>query len=312
MFEKAYHLICDYDHIVIHRHTRPDGDALGCQMGLYYLIRENFPEKQVAVVGDDPRMYQFISGPMMDVEDSFYENALAVILDCGGESLVSDDRYKLAACTLRIDHHLYSGRFTDEEIIDSGYESCCGMIAEFAWEQNLKLSPDAAKALYTGIVTDSGRFRYDNTTARTFSLSAMLMEKGFSISDIYRELYAESFESKRRRAEFLLRVKFTSHNVAYVYTTKEQLAQMNMDVFAVSRGMVNTMADIQGVDIWVNFTEADNGVLCELRSSRRSVNPIAVKYGGGGHAKASGATLPDRQAAMAMLKDLDDMMEMDA
>ena len=73
--------------------------------------------------------------------------------------------------------------------------------------------------------------------------------------------------------------------------------------------MVSTMADIKGVDIWVNFTETDRGVLCELRSSRFNINPIAVKYGGGGHAKASGATVKDRAEAMAMLADLDAMME---
>ena len=69
------------------------------------------------------------------------------------------------------------------------------------------------------------------------------------------------------------------------------------------------MSDIKGMDIWVNFTETEQGVACELRSSKYNINPIAVKYGGGGHAKASGATVPDRETAMAMLADLDAMME---
>jgi len=72
--------------------------------------------------------------------------------------------------------------------------------------------------------------------------------------------------------------------------------------------MVNVMADLKGVGIWVNFTETDEGVICELRSAELNVNPIAVKYGGGGHAKACGATVPDYETAMAMLKDLDQMM----
>ena len=69
------------------------------------------------------------------------------------------------------------------------------------------------------------------------------------------------------------------------------------------------MGDIRGVDIWVNFTEAEEGVLCEIRSSKYNINPIAVKYGGGGHEKASGATVPDRETAMRMLQDLDDMLK---
>ena len=71
--------------------------------------------------------------------------------------------------------------------------------------------------------------------------------------------------------------------------------------------MVSIMNDIKGVEIWANFTETENGVLCELRSSTYNINPIAVKYGGGGHMKASGATLPDRQTALQMLDDLDQL-----
>jgi phosphoesterase RecJ-like protein len=73
--------------------------------------------------------------------------------------------------------------------------------------------------------------------------------------------------------------------------------------------MVSLMNDIRGVDIWVNFTEAEQGVLCELRSGRYNINPIAVKYGGGGHMKASGATVKDREEALRMLADLDRMAE---
>ena len=82
-----------------------------------------------------------------------------------------------------------------------------------------------------------------------------------------------------------------------------------MDTFSISRGMVGTMADLRGVSIWVNFTETDRGVLCELRSNRCNINPIAVKYGGGGHAKASGACVPDRETAMNMLRDLERLQE---
>ena len=73
--------------------------------------------------------------------------------------------------------------------------------------------------------------------------------------------------------------------------------------------MVGVMSEIRGVDAWVNFTETEDGVLCELRSSRYNINPIAVKYGGGGHQKASGATVPNRETAMQMLADLDKLVE---
>ena len=187
---------------------------------------------------------------------------------------------------------------------DTSYESCCGLIAEFARECGLRLNPIAATALFTGMVTDSGRFRYDSTSTRTFGLASFLMEQPIDTNEIYRNLYADDLAQKQLRAHFTTKIQTTNHNVAYIYTTSEELKALNADTFTVSRGMVGTMADTRGIDIWVNFTETERGVLCELRSGRYNINPIAVKYGGGGHAKASGATVPDRETAMAMLADL--------
>ena len=134
------------------------------------------------------------------------------------------------------------------------------------------------------------------------------MAQGFDTTPIFRNLYADTLESKQQKAQFIRKIRLTERNVAYIYTSLEEFRELGMDTFAVSRGMVNTMADIKGVDIWVNFTETESGVLCELRSTTKNINPIAVKYGGGGHAKASGATVKDKTEALAMLQDLDDMM----
>lgn len=310
MFEQILEEIRQASRIIIHRHNKPDGDALGSQIGLKHLIRENFPEKEVYMVGDAAGRYSFMEDSVMDeVPDEMYQGALAIILDTSARHLISDDRYTLAARTARMDHHIFCGQIAQVEVTDTGYESCCGLVAQFAMESGLRLTPLAAKSLYTGMVTDSGRFRYDSTTAQTFRLAAFLREQPFTTEDIYYHLYAEDFESKKRKAQFLMKVQFTQGNVAYIYNTLEECKELGMDTFSISRGMVNTMADIKGVDIWVNFTETEEGVLCELRSSRYNINPIAVKYGGGGHAKASGATLKNREEAMAMLADLDAMLE---
>ena len=154
------------------------------------------------------------------------------------------------------------------------------------------------------MITDSGRFRYDSTTAQTFRIAAFLMERKFDTNDIYRNLYADDFKFIRLRAQFVLKVQFATPSVAYIYTTKEEADASGADLFTISRGMVGVMSDIRGVSAWVNFTESDDGVLCEIRSSLYNINPIAKKYGGGGHAKASGATLKSRDEAMALLNDL--------
>ena len=298
-----------FDTIIIHRHYRPDGDAMGSQIGMKHILQDSFPGKRIYAVGDDAGYLSFMDDCRMDtVSDEVYESALAMILDCGSAHLISDDRWQKAARTVRIDHHIFCGQFADTEVIDTGYESCCGMIVHFAMEAGLQVSALAAKSLYTGMLTDSGRFRFDSTTSQTFRLAAFLRERDFDTNEIFRNLYAETFESKKLKAQFLLKTQFTPNRVAYIYTTKAEVDEMNISTFTASRGMANIMSDIKGTDIWVNFTESDEGVLCELRSAGPNINPIAVKYGGGGHMKASGATVANRETAMQMLHDLDNLL----
>ena len=305
MYSKILKLIKEAETVIIHRHERPDGDAIGCQLGLKEIIKENFPTKEVYAVGDAANNYSFMAPEGFDeIADEKYENALAIVLDCGSAKLVSDTRYTTAKHTARIDHHIFCESFCETEVIDTSYESCCGMIADMAIKNGLTVNSGAASALYTGMVTDSGRFRYDSTTPRTLFTASKLLESGVDYSTIFRNLYSDTYENKKLKATFLLKVQFTENNVAYIYTDKAELKELNIDTFTASRGMVNTMSDIKDVDIWVNFTETNSGIFCEIRSSVYNINPVAVKYGGGGHAKASGCTLKDKDEAMKLLSDL--------
>ncbi|MDE7439660.1 MAG: bifunctional oligoribonuclease/PAP phosphatase NrnA [Clostridia bacterium] len=305
MFKEALKLIKKYDRIIIHRHSYPDGDALGSQTGLAAILKDNFKNKEIYVVGDVATRLPFMDGKMDEIPDEYYKDALAIILDCGSAHLVCDERYKTAAATLRIDHHLFCGKFCDYEVIDSSFESACGMVAMLAKECKLKLSPVSATALYTGMVTDSGRFVFDSTSARTFSLAAFLMSQPIDLNTLYYNLYAEDFDEIIEKADNMHKIKFTENRVAYIYTAREDLPANADAAPIVSTGLVGLMRDIKGVHAWVNFTESDDGVHTEIRSNKYNINPIAVKYGGGGHKKASGCTVHDKATAMKLLADLD-------
>ena len=290
MFEQVLSAIQSFDRIIIHRHKNPDGDALGSQIGLKHILKENFPEKEVYMVGDRAGRYAFMEDSVMDeIPDELYSGALAVILDTSAKHLISDERYPLAEKTVRIDHHIFCETIADVEVTDTAYESCCGLITEFALECGLKLNLLAARSLYS---------------SNTFRLASALMAQPFDTGEIYSNLYADDLENVKNKAHFLLKIQKTEKPVAYIYTDLEEVRSLGMDTFSMSRGMVGTMADIKGVPIWVNFTETEQGVLCELRSNRYNINPIAVKYGGGGHAKASGACVANKEIAMQMLSDL--------
>ena len=310
MFEAIHDLIKSYPRIIIHRHKNPDGDALGSQLGLKLILKENYPEKEIFAVGDMTPRYAFmLSEPFDIIEDTDYRGALAIVLDTSASALISDDRYKLADATARIDHHIFCEKITDHEVTDTSFESCCGMITAMAMECGFKVSSDAAKALYTGMITDSGRFRYDSTTAQTFRLAAFLAERPFSTTEIYKNLYADDLSMMQLRAKYTLKIQTTPERVAYIYTPRDEALGYGVDTFTLSRAMVGVMSDIRGIDTWVNFTETDSGVLCEIRSNRYNVNPVATKYGGGGHQKASGATLKNKEEAMALLEDLKSLSE---
>ena len=305
MFEKILEAIKAHDRIIIHRHSNPDGDAIGSQVGLKNIIKESFPEKEVFSVGDFAGRYSFIEGSATDeVTDEMYNDALAIVLDTSAKSLISDNRYELAKTTARIDHHIFVEKIAEIEVTDTSYESCCGLITELARECSLPINSVAATALYTGRVTDSGRFRFDSTNSNTHSLASHLMRSHIDTGAIYTSLYRDELSRIQARAAFTLKIQDTGRGVAYIYTTKEEAAASGLDTFSISRGMVGTMSEIRGIDSWVNFTETDDGVLCEIRSAKYNINPIATSHGGGGHQKASGATLKDRAEAMQVVEEL--------
>lgn len=308
MFQQVLQAIKDFDRIIIHRHSFPDGDAIGSQVGLAFLIKDNFPEKQVFMVGDPATRFPFVEGATMDeIPDEYYQNALAFVLDCGAKKLINDNRYTLATKTIRFDHHLYVEEICDIDVVDSTYESCCGLIAMFAKETGLKLSKISASALFTGMVTDSGRFVFDSTTARTFELASFLLSEPIDTATLYYNLYAEEFSEIIKKADNKHKIKFSEHNVAYIYSTLEEVKKAKEEAPVISRSMVGLMKDIKGVFIWVNFTEDEEFVRVEIRSNKYNINPIAVKYGGGGHQKASGCTVKDYDEAMKLLADLDEI-----
>ena len=308
-YQDVYNIIKDYNVIIIHRHARPDGDALGSQIGLKEAIKATFPEKEVYVVGDYSSRYSFI-GELDEIADEKYNNALAILLDSSDSSLLSDTRYKMASKLVKFDHHIFKEKYADLEIIDNSFESCCGLLADFVFETGMKLTVKGARALFTGLVTDSGRFRYDSTNSKTFYIASKLYEYDFDVNEIYNNLYIEDLEVVKLRAKFVMKFQVTECNVAYIKTTKEEVKELGVDIFTISRGMVNTMSGIRGIDIWVNFTEDEenNCIITEIRSSKYVVVDIATKYGGGGHPKACGCSIASFEIADQLLNDLDEIV----
>ncbi|RLA76215.1 MAG: bifunctional oligoribonuclease/PAP phosphatase NrnA [Epsilonproteobacteria bacterium] len=308
MYEKILKLIREYETIIIHRHKNPDMDAYGSQLGLKNIIELNFPTKKVYVVGDENN-FAFL-GAMDVIDDSIYSNALVIVVDVAVAVLVSDDRYKLAKHVLVIDHHLNSSDIADTEFINSDCIACAQIIADIALTEDLIIDKEAATALFGGLATDSGRFLYPNTTAKSFEIAAYLARKGADIQYIYDNLYTESLNFKKLKGYFINNFKTTENKVAYMKNNTSVKDEFGVTTFIVSRAMVNQMSGIEGIEIWANFTMDEDGkVQSELRSKRIPIVDIAKKYGGGGHLLACGCTLSSFEDANLVLADLDQLLK---
>lgn len=283
-------------------------DAYGSQLGLKRIIELNFPTKKVYAVGDENN-FAFL-GAMDLIDDSIYKNALVIVVDVAVSALVSDDRYKMAKHVLVIDHHLNDSDIADTEYINSSYIACAQIIADLAFTKNLKLDKDAATVLFGGLATDSGRFLYPNTTAKSFEIAAYLANKGADIQYIYDNLYVETLNFKKLKGYFINNFKTTKNNVAYMKNDISVKDEYGVSTFVVSRAMVNQMSGIKGIEIWANFTMDEYGkVQSELRSKKIPIVDIAKKYGGGGHSLACGCTLSSFEDAELVLADLDQLLE---
>jgi len=301
--------IKQYQTIIIHRHKRPDLDAIGSQVGLKLLLQSNFPTKNIYVVGDVNTMSYLAS--MDDISDTTYQHALVIITDVSVSHMVSDLRYSLAQDIMIIDHHEND---TDIQHVsvhykDTSFNSACEMVIDFAKTFKLELSSEAATYLYGGMVTDSGRFLYLKNPERTFLLASYVSSFNPNIQSLYDYLYTEPLSKKLLKQQFSS-FELTEENVAYRINSKELIASTKEDFQTISRGMVNLMAGIKEVLIWGSFSEDENGqYIAELRSREIPIVDVAKKYGGGGHLHACGATLHNLEQVKQLIQDLNEKVK---
>lgn len=309
LVEELFNKIEKYDTIIIHRHSRPDLDALGSQRGLALVLKEAYPTKKIYMVGDMSSRYAFL-GKMDEITDAVYQNALVIITDVSVRSMVSDYRYELAKEVVIIDHHKNPSDITDQVICDPTKIAVSELIAELLIERNFKISCMAATAFYGGIVTDSGRFQYGETSGNTLKIAGTLLDLGADKEFIYRNIYTETLAERQMKNWFANRFEVTKNGVAYLKNDKEVFEKWNVEFFNISRGMVGVMAGIKEIPIWCNFTVdlANNIIVGEFRSRELSIVDIAKKYGGGGHDLACGASLKDWNEVDLVIHDFDELL----
>lgn len=310
MKKQILNLINTHNSIIIARHKNPDFDAFGSQFGLYYALEEYYPNKNIYVVGDDNPLNKFQS--LDDVSEEIYKQSLVFILDTVASQMLDPDVYKNYDKLVLIDHHRNDPDIAyDIALQEKDASSTAEIITSLLIDWDIPINIDSAKALYIGIIGDTGRFMYSNTTARTLALASKLLETGIDISTIHNSIYIEPKLNKEIKNDFFNLVHYTEHNVAYRKNDLEFLKKYDLSTSYASRGLVNQMAGMEEVKIWVNFTYdlETTKIICEIRGRDIAVLDVAKKYGGGGHLNACGCTVDTWEETDEIIKDLDKLME---
>ncbi|EOT41985.1 DHH family phosphoesterase [Enterococcus columbae] len=279
-----------YDTIIIHRHMRPDPDAIGSQVGLAEIIRANFPEKKVYQVGKSTEGLEFLAS-MQTIEDQLYQGSLVIVTDTANSPRISDDRYHLGDFLIKIDHHPNDEPYGDLVWVDTKASSCSEMIAQFWYEQKeeLVLTSQAARLLYAGIVGDTGRFLYPATSSQTLFLASQLLQYPFEMAKLNRQLSQISYAVSQLVGYVYQHLTIDENGVANVYLPLAILNEYQV-TDAMTASLVPLPGEIDCVQTWALFVEQPEGYYrVRLRSKERPINEIAKRHHGGGHPLASGA-----------------------
>ena len=306
--------IKENDTIFLFRHVRNDGDCVGATKGLKSLITASWPEKTVYIIDADTAKYLEFMGPEdAEVPDERYASALGIVLDTASEARISNRKYTLCKELIKIDHHIPLENYGCLQWVEEERSSCCEMIVDFyrTFKDQLVLNSEGATHLYTGMVTDSGRFKYDGVTGETLRCAAELLDVGVDTQTLFARLYLEAFEYLKFKAAIYERMQVTPNGVAWIYVDKAMQREFNLNL-EQSSAVVGNLDSIRGCISWIVLIETgdqQNSIRVRLRSRFVHINPIAEKYHGGGHACASGATVYSVEEMQDLLHDADALVK---
>ncbi len=306
--------IKEYNRILIFRHFRPDGDAMGSTKGLQAIIKATWPEKEVLLVNEDYANYLEFMGPENEpVAEELFADALAITLDTSNVDRLSSKKIDLCKEVVKIDHHIDLAPYGDYSWVEEERSSACEMVVDFynTFKDQLEITKEAATYLYTGMVTDSGRFRFREVSGDTLRLAGVLLDQNIDTETLYANLYLDDFSQLKFKAHVYDAMKITENGVAYLYVDKAMQEQFGLSLEDASAS-VSYMDSIKGCLSWIAFIETgdEQGTIrVRLRSRFCPINSIAEQFRGGGHACASGATVYNEEEMMALVEKTDALIK---
>ena len=285
--------------ILIISHINPDGDTLGSMVGLYSLIKDNYKKECDMIVDNLPKTFEFLpfisNAKFFSTVDKSLVYDLVITIDVAaldrmGEAQVLFDK---ALMTVNIDHHETNSGFAKENLVVGDASSAGEVVFNLAKEKNWIISYETALALYTAILTDTGAFKFSNTSPATFRAVAELVQYGVKPHDVYKQCFESYPKNFFMFQNHCLNKAIFLNNDKIAYT---EIYQKDVEKFAVgsdcTEGLTEKLRAISSVEVAFIAKEiAPNVIKFSMRSKSVDVASICSQFGGGGHKLAAGCVI---------------------
>src|SRR5574344_3130760 len=281
-------------------HARPDGDCIGAQVALARVLASRGLEVLCVNADPVPRRLQFLAEGMKFLRTDevlpLASGLTPVFVDCADQARVGDRlRVALPHPVACVDHHLSNVGFTPHNFVDATSAATCEILSGLFLDNGIPIDAHTAQALYAGVLTDTGQFRFNSTTRKTFRLAAELLERGAHPAQVGYEIYERESHGKLRLLQhFLSTLDFECDGRVCLGRLPVGIFEATQTTAEDTEGLVDYARCIDGVDVGVLIEDRPDGtVKASLRGKDPSyrVDLIAAQFNGGGHACAAGLNL---------------------
>ena len=282
------------NNIVVLTHEAPDGDAIGSILAMRLGLKQMGKEAAL-IIEECPKTYAFLPGAE-DIKTSseIEKYDLAISLDCADAKRLNGGltHFENAKVKIVIDHHGSNKMFGDLNFVNPAAPACCEILIAIFEYFGVEITKEMGECLLTGIITDTGGFKYDGVTAETFEFTAELLRKGVHVSEIYKRVLQIKTRAHFELSKLVMeRMELLENDkIAFSYLTLDDLEKVNSEP-GDDEGLVEIGRDIEGIEVsvFLKEKEGENGYKVSLRSSNDiNVSDICLLFGGGGHPKAAG------------------------
>ena len=281
--------------IVILTHECPDGDAVGSALAMYLTLRKM--NKQVdVIIPEYSNVFSFLPGSSEIKKEGKNEPYdLAISVDVTGIARLNGfaKYFENAKTKIQIDHHQVNDMFADYNFVNPASPACAQNLILIIEKLGVEIDKEIGTCLLTGIITDTGGFKYEGVSAETFEFTSWLLAKGVNVSDVYKRVLQTKTKANFELRKIIMdRMEFINNNkITFTYMTLEDEKKVGA-VSGDHEGLVEVGRDIEGVEVSIFLRQIDGGYKASLRSNNYvNVSDVCIPFSGGGHIRAAGCNI---------------------